>query len=111
MKYLQKLVKLQLVKVIEHGGVEHFYVDFFSDHDFNQIKGLPHDVIDEVLLPLSHCEAIRDNFRALYKSYESDEASKAIRTKIAYKLKGEKFGKVRNWMDFYTQFSDDFLPE
>ncbi|PMR71812.1 hypothetical protein [Billgrantia endophytica] len=108
MQYLQKLVKLQLVKVVGEDRVEYYYIDFFSQHDFNQIQNLPHKILDEVLLPISHCEAIRDNFRALYVSYETDGV---VSDKVAYNLNGDRYKRVRKWIEFYRKFSDDFLPE
>lgn len=111
MQYLQKLVKLQLVKVIGENGEDYFYVDFFSNHDFNQIQHLQYAVMDEVFLPLTHCETIRDNFNALYQSYKSAETDKLFAKKVSYNLSGDKLSRVRSWFKFYQDFSDNFLPE
>jgi hypothetical protein len=105
-----QLVRFYLIKVIERDGVHHYYTGFFSEGDFTKLGEYFYDVQEMFELPIQHAENIRKNFEMLYTSYESDSDNKALPAKKAYKLDGEKYKKVRSWINFYRGYSSDFLP-
>jgi hypothetical protein len=111
MDIMQKLVKFHSVSVLEKDGTKHFYIDFFSQHDFDMLNDVCYEITDTIELPLSHSDRIRESFRTLYSPYLSYSQQKNLPHKVAYNLEGDRFKRVRTWLNYYRGYCDEFLPE